>query len=163
MLNSRAEAEKRTIKERRPDLYKLLQRIGAKFLGLKLVNLNEIKIDQGIYPREETDWDKVEMYAEAMRNGEEFPPILTASDPEDLLVDGNHRYNAAKMFGAESCWSEEWDIPKPYIKLIAQAANTEAGKIDTPLTGKEKKRAIIQDWQDGIRDVELIAEALKTS
>ena len=138
--------------------------MGAEFVGLKKVRLSDVKVDQGgIYPRESTDWDRVEIYAEAMGNGDVFPPFLVASDPENLLVDGNHRYNAARKFGAEFAWAEEWDIPRPYIKIIAQAANTEVSNIDTPLSGKEKKKAIIEDWQEGIRDIELIAQALKTT
>jgi ParB-like chromosome segregation protein Spo0J len=163
MLNSRVEIEKLTIKHRRPDLYRLLLKVGAKFIGLKDVRLSDVKVDQGIYPRESTDWDRVEIYAEAMGNGDVFPPILVASDPENLLVDGNHRYNAARRFGAEFAWAEEWDIPRPYIKIIAQAANTEVSNIDIPLSGREKKKAIIEDWQDGIRDIGLIAQALKTT
>ncbi|MEO2064975.1 MAG: hypothetical protein ABGX17_00545, partial [Desulfurobacteriaceae bacterium] len=79
------------------------------------------------------------------------------------LLDGNHRLAAHEQAGHEKIWIERWDIPKHYLKLIAQAANTEVGNIDTPLTGKEKKRAILQDWEDGIRDINLIAEALKTT
>jgi len=63
----------------------------------------------------------------------------------------------------EEYWVEEWDIPKNKLKLAAQALNSEPGNIETPLTGKEKKKAIIEDWEDGIRDIELIAEALKTT
>ena len=157
------EAVKKSLQNRRPDLYRFLLKIGAKRAGFKKLKLNDIKIDQGIYPREGTDWDRVEIYAEAMKNGDQFPPLITAKDPKNLLVDGNHRYYGLQKTGFTEYWIEEWDIPKNKIKLAAQALNSEPGNIEMPLTGKEKKRAIIQDWEDGIRDVNLIAEALKTT
>ena len=151
------------IQNRRPDLYKLLEKIGARPRGYAEIEIKRIKRDQGIYPREQTDWDRVEIYKEALLEGAVFPPVLVAAEPENLLLDGNHRLAAHEQAGHEKIWIERWDIPKHYLKLVAQAANTEYGQIDTPLTGKEKKRAIIQDWEDGIRDVNLIAEALKTT
>ncbi|GAB6075720.1 hypothetical protein [Desulfurobacterium crinifex] len=157
------EITKLGIQNRRPDLYRLLQKIGARPRGYAEIEIKRIKRDQGIYPREATDWDRVEIYTEAIQEGAVFPPVLVAAEPENLLLDGNHRLDAHEQAGHEKIWIERWDVPKHYLKLIAQAANTEAGNIDTPLSGKEKKRAIIQDWEDGIRDVELIATALKTS
>jgi len=151
------------IQNRRPDLFKLLEKIGARPRGYAEIEIKRIKRDQGIYPREQTDWDRVEIYKEALEEGAVFPPVLVAAEPENLLLDGNHRLAAHEQAGHEKIWIERWDIPKHYLKLVAQAANTEYGNIDTPLTGKEKKRAIIQDWEDGIRDVNLIAEALKTT
>jgi len=151
------------IQNRRPDLYKLLEKIGARPRGYAEIEIKRVKRDQGIYPREQTDWDRVEIYKEALLEGAVFPPVLVAAEPENLLLDGNHRLAAHEQAGHEKIWIERWDIPKHYLKLVAQAANTEVGNIDTPLTGKEKKRAIIQDWEDGIRDVNLIAEALKTT
>ena len=151
------------IQNRRPDLYRLLEKIGARPRGYAEIEIKRIKRDQGIYPREQTDWDRVEIYTEALQEGAIFPPVLVAAEPENLLLDGNHRLAAHEQAGHEKIWIERWDIPKHYLKLIAQAANTEVGNIDTPLTGKEKKRAIIQDWEDGIRDINLIAEALKTT
>ena len=157
------EITKLGIQNRRPDLYRLLQKIGARPRGYAEIEIKRIKRDQGIYPREQTDWDRVEIYKEALEEGAVFPPVLVAAEPENLLLDGNHRINAHEQAGHEKIWIERWDIPKHYLKLVAQAANTEAGKIDTPLTGREKKKAIIQDWEDGIRDIELIATALKTT
>ncbi len=152
---------KLSIQNRRPDLYRLLMKIGAKFRGFTEIEIRRVKRNQGLYPREATDFDRVEIYAEALKEGAVFPPILI--NEEDNLVDGNHRTESHIKADHERIWAERWEIPPHYLKLIAQAANTEAGKIDTPLTGKEKRRAIIQDWEDGIRDIELIAEALKTS
>ncbi len=157
------DAVKKSLQNRRPDLYRFLLKIGAKRVAFRKVKLKDIKIDQGIYPREGTDWDRVEIYAEAMRAGDQFPPLVTARDPKDLLVDGNHRYFALQKAGFEEYWEEEWDIPKDKLPLAAQALNSEPGNIETPLSGKEKKMAIIKDWESNIRDVELIAEALKTS
>jgi len=157
------EIAKLGIQNRRPDLFRLLEKIGARPRGYAEIEIKRIKRDQGIYPREQTDWDRVEIYKEALLEGTVFPPVLVAAEPENLLLDGNHRLAAHEQGGHEKIWIERWDIPKHYLKLVAQAANTEYGQIDTPLTGKEKKRAIIQDWEEGIRDVNLIAEALKTT
>ncbi len=157
------DAVKKSLQNRRPDLYRFLLKIGAKRVAFRKVKLKNIKIDQGIYPREGTDWDRVEIYAEAMKAGDQFPPLVTARDPKDLLVDGNHRYFALQKAGFEEYWEEEWDIPKDKLPLAAQALNSEPGNIETPLSGKEKKLAIIKDWESGIRDIELIAEALKTT
>jgi len=141
----REQIEKLTLKHRRPDVFKLLKELGCEFKGIDYVLIDDLVIDQGIYPREKTDWERVEMYAENLENGDVFPPILV-TDERKLILDGNHRYYAHKKAEKSIVWIEKWDVPEALFPIVAQAVNTEEKETDTPLTPTEKKKAILRDW-----------------
>ena len=157
--------EKLTLKHRRPDVFNLLQELGCEYIGIEEIPLEKIIIDQGIYPREKTDKERVSIYATNMLNGDIFPPILTSSDYTKL--DGNHRYYAHKEAEKTTIWIEKWEVPEGLYPVVAQAVNTEEKEIDTPLTPTEKKRAILRDWEiltqyDKKTRKQIIAKVLKT-
>lgn len=58
---------------------------------------SEIRIDAGLQTRDKVNQEKIAEYAEAMANGDQFPPLLVyriGTEPGYLLVKGFHRLNA---------------------------------------------------------------------
>ncbi|SNZ08264.1 Homeodomain-like domain-containing protein [Persephonella hydrogeniphila] len=160
------QVEKLTLKHRRPDVYNLLKELGCEYIGVEEVPIEKIMIDQGIYPREKTDKERVSLYASNILDGDVFPPILTSADYTKL--DGNHRYYAHKEAGKTTIWIEKWEVPQGLYPVVAQAVNTEEKTTDTPLTIGEKKRAILRDWEllnhyDKKTRKIIISKALKVS
>lgn len=77
------------------------------------LKLSEIRLDGRFQLRAAMRDDVVEEYAEAMRDGAEFPPVLVYwSDDADygargkFLIDGFHRYRAAVRAGRETILAE---------------------------------------------------------
>jgi hypothetical protein len=67
---------------------------------VKKLKLSEIRIDGGTQARVELNQDVVKEYAEHMRDGEQFPPIIVFHDGSAYwLADGFHRYFATKSNG----------------------------------------------------------------
>ena len=67
------------------------------------LSLDKITIDAGTQARASLKKDTIAGYAEDMKNGAEFPPCLLYHDGEKYyLVDGFHRYFAAKKIKAPS-------------------------------------------------------------
>lgn len=64
---------------------------------MKKLNILNIRIDGGTQARLKLDQDVVKNYAEAMREGDQFPPVIVYHDGSDYwLADGFHRYFAVK-------------------------------------------------------------------
>ncbi len=64
---------------------------------MKELNLSDIRIDGGTQARLELNQGKVKEYAEHLRDGEVFPPVIVYHDGSDYwLADGFHRYFANK-------------------------------------------------------------------
>jgi hypothetical protein len=154
------------LKNRRPDVFETLSKLGCAYKRTVRLGLDMIKHDQGIYPREKTDWERVQLYKEAMEEGAQFPPIIIAEDY--TLLDGNHRFYAYKELGIDEIEAEVWEVPENLKPIFAQAVNTEKEISDTPLTTGEKKKAILRDWEilshsPKQERIETIAKILKTS
>jgi hypothetical protein len=64
---------------------------------MKKLNILNIRIDGGTQARLKLDQEVVKTYAECMREGAEFPPVIVYHDGSDYwLADGFHRYFAVK-------------------------------------------------------------------
>jgi len=64
----------------------------------KLIKLDDIQVIPEVYPRTKSNWMIAYDYAQSMRSGSNFPPILVASFKGNLiLVDGKHRMEATKV------------------------------------------------------------------
>lgn len=64
---------------------------------MKELNLSDIRIDGGTQARLKLNQEKVKQYAEHLRDGETFPPVIVYHDGSDYwLADGFHRYFANK-------------------------------------------------------------------
>lgn len=62
-----------------------------------VLKLDEIEIDEEIYPRHNVDWQDTWKYSQAMKAGAKFPPILVALfQKRYYLIDGRHRIEAVK-------------------------------------------------------------------
>jgi hypothetical protein len=68
----------------------------------KIVRLDQIRLDGGTQMREHLDQNVVQDYAEKMRSGIVFPPLVTMFDGSThWLVDGFHRYLAVQAAGKQ--------------------------------------------------------------
>ena len=69
----------------------------GKIPSLKKLNLLTIRIDGGTQPRQQINYTVVKDYAEQLREGTKFPPVIVFFDgAEYWLADGFHRYHATK-------------------------------------------------------------------
>jgi len=79
--------------------------LGAGAAGReRIVRIADIHVDEELYPRHKMNWMTVYRYAEAMKAGAVFPPIVVGTVEEDeqgrlWLVDGLHRLEAYKKLG----------------------------------------------------------------
>jgi len=72
------------------------------------VELDEVSIDEDIYPRKTLSRGTIEAYFESLKAGEKFPPILVQrlkyvdeagnEEVKTVLIDGLHRIEAHKLF-----------------------------------------------------------------
>ena len=70
----------------------------------RLFSLSELTLPEEIYPRVRGEpwWANVHVYAEEMKAGAKFPPILVGQiDDLKIVVDGYHRYLATEKLGIE--------------------------------------------------------------
>ena len=74
---------------------------------VKELSLSRIIAHQEVQARVAMNEETIEEYAEAMRNGDKFPPVVVFSDDgaSYWLADGFHRYHAAKQIASE------WALP----------------------------------------------------
>lgn len=74
---------------------------------MKKLNLNAIRIDGGTQSRVEIHTEVASEYADAIKGGAEFPPVVVFHDGADYwLADGFHRYHAHKQAGKASISAE---------------------------------------------------------
>lgn len=74
---------------------------------MKKLNINAIRIDGGTQSRVEISMEAVAEYAEAIKDGIEFPAVVVFHDGADhWLADGFHRYHAHKQAGKVSILAE---------------------------------------------------------
>lgn len=107
---------------------------------MKTLELNQIRIDGGTQPRVEIDQEVLTEYAEHLRNGGTFPPVIVFYDGAAYwLADGFHRYHAHRMVG---CDSIAVDIQNGGLReaiLYSVGANTEHG---LRRTNEDKRKAV---------------------
>ena len=126
------------------------------------VSLNKISQDQGVYPRFNTDFKRVDLFVELMEAGDRFPPVkITKNGDGYILLDGNHRLEARKRLGKEKIPADVFDIPRRLWRLSAARFN---GKSPMPLKSEEFKKVILNAWEiDKIQDTYEIARELGCS
>jgi len=105
------------------------------------IDISDLYIPQGLLPRVITGTipEKVEEYAEMIKNGVEFDPILVWKNPRDgkyWIVDGNHRYLAHQKAGKTYIQAKLKDLnDEKEFRKVAIKANLKHG---IPLTREEK-------------------------
>jgi DNA modification methylase len=61
------------------------------------VKFGEVVIDTSIYPREKWNTNTIKMYADALKGGAKFPPIIL-EEGTNRLIDGLHRLRAHQQY-----------------------------------------------------------------
>jgi hypothetical protein len=76
----------------------------------KSVKIEDIILDNRIYPRNNIDHKRVSMFEENMRDGFEFEPIHLQEHPDEpgkyRILDGVHRFQAYKGIGEKEVYAE---------------------------------------------------------
>jgi uncharacterized ParB-like nuclease family protein len=119
---------------------------------VKKLNLNAIRIDGGTQPREHIDMEVVGDYAEAIKVGIEFPPVVVFHDgAEYWLADGFHRWHAHNQAEKASIEANVCPGSLDDAKLFASGSNGDHG---LRRTNADKRLAVLMavgvkgDWSD---------------
>lgn len=107
---------------------------------MKVLKLNQIRIDGGTQMRVSIDQDKVAEYAEKMREEAVFPPIKVMFDGTTYwLYDGFHRYFAAQSAGFNAIQAEYKPGTMEDAQDYALGANDDHG---LPRSIEDKRKAV---------------------
>jgi hypothetical protein len=100
---------------------------------MKKLNLGVIRLDGETQARVSLDSQLVTQYAEAMGDGDAFPPIVVFHDGSDYwLADGFHRYHATKQQGYASIEAEIKIGTREEAQIYAFGANARRGLSTNP-------------------------------
>ena len=102
----------------------------------KIIKITDIKIKPEYYPRFQINWEKVKEYAE---NFDKLPPPEVNQD--DILTDGRHRIEAAKMNKLSEIKVVVKECPEDKVLLRATELNAQHG---IQLSYKEKRQLAIK-------------------
>lgn len=104
------------------------------------IDLSLIRLDGGTQPRAFIDNDTVDDYAEAIKNGAEFPAITVYFDGTDYwLADGFHRYYATAKAGFLEILAEIRQGDRRQAVLSSVGANAKHG---LKRGDRDKRRAV---------------------
>ncbi len=118
----------------------------AEKLPANNIALASISIDGGTQSRASVDQAVVADYADAMRNGAVFPPIVLFHDGKAYwLADGFHRYHALKETGAQRVIADVRQGTRRDAILFSVGANASHG---LRRTNEDKRRAVSTLLQD---------------
>jgi len=125
----------------------------------KEILLNKITQDQGIYPRFNTDTERVNLFCDLLECGTNLGPVkLVRENGLYVLLDGNHRLEAFRLKGRKKISAHIMQVEKRHWRLAAARFNHASSK---PLTRKELQKTICEAWEiDDIRDTREIAHEL---
>jgi len=105
-----------------------------------IVDLSRIRLDGGTQSRADIDQATVEMYAEAMRDGATFPPVVLFFDGQHYwLADGFQRHAAKTLMGSSAIVADVKQGTRRDAVLYSVGANATHGK---PRTNADKRRAV---------------------
>ena len=108
---------------------------------MKILNLQNIRIDCGTQSRVTIDQETVSDYAEAIKNGSSFPAVLVYFDGVDyILADGFHRYHAHNKAGRASIEAEVVNGTIRDAQLKATSVNAIHG---LRRTNADKRKAVL--------------------
>jgi hypothetical protein len=121
------------------------------------MQLDEIRIDGGTQARAKMNEDTVREYADFLKEGVKFPPVIVFDDGVDYwLADGFNRYYAHKSIKRNEIDVDIKDGSRLDAKLYACGANANHGQ---PRTAEDKKNAVLMvlsepEWKGfSLRDV----------
>lgn len=110
-----------------------------------------IRTDGGTQPRDTIDMIVVSEYAEAMENGETFPPVTVFYDGSEYwLADGFHRYHATKRADRPTIEADLRQGTRRDAVLCSVGANAAHG---LRRTNEDKRRAVVtllsdEEWRE---------------
>ena len=97
-------------------------------MAVKVIPIGSIRLDGDTQPRVAIDQDVVQEYSEAMKAGQEFPPIELYYDGANYwLVDGFHRFHAARKIGRTELNAEVKTGMQADAQWASLATNDEHG------------------------------------
>ena len=106
----------------------------------KIVRLDQIRLDGGTQMRDHLDQGVVKEYAEKMRMGVVFPPMITMFDGSThWLVDGFHRYLALQAAGKTGFICQVYLGTQEDAVFMATSVN---GSHGLPRNNATKRRAV---------------------
>lgn len=95
--------------------------------NLEVIKIASITLDHEIQPRCQIYDDVVTKYAAAMRQGEEFPPVIVYNNGATFwLADGFHRLRAKEVIGDLDILADVWQGNHQDALLHAVGANLES-------------------------------------
>lgn len=117
----------------------------------KVLNLGAVILDPKLQSRTETNEQTIEDYADAIKMGDEFPPLLVYFDGTHYwLVDGYHRYHAHKKAGKAGVTCEVVNGTFTEAVLKAASVNTKHGMRRTNADKRKAVMTLLDDfeWKD---------------
>lgn len=92
---------------------------------MNTIKLDSIVWEPSIYPREKWNTSTIERYADAIKAGAKFPPVIVEAGTNRLL-DGKHRTEAHKLYAKQYAERQESLIegdtwPEPVTEIPAEA------------------------------------------
>lgn len=116
--------------------------------------LSDIQIDGDIQPRAQLDMFTIEDYADAMREGASFPPLVVFFDGSEYwLADGFHRYHAAERASLDSIAVDIREGGRREAILYGLGANATHGLRRTNADKRKAVETLLRDpewsqWTD---------------
>jgi len=110
-------------------------------MSIEELSLTNLKINGGTQPRQAISDETVLEYAEALRDGAVFPPVVVVRDGANLwLVDGFHRFHAHRSCGRETIAANVREGTLRDAVLHSLSANVEHG---LRRTNADKRKAVL--------------------
>ena len=118
---------------------------------IKVLNLAAVVLDPKLQSRTETNEQTIDDYADAIKSGEEFPPLLVYFDGTHYwLVDGYHRYHAHKKAGKAGASCDVVNGTFRDAVLHATCVNSRHGMRRTHADKRKAVMTLLDDfeWSD---------------
>lgn len=119
-----------------------------------LTPVTSFRTDERCQPRVSLSTDLIGEYADAMKAGEQFPPVVAFHDGEDIwLADGFHRIYAAKQAGVAAVLAEVRPGSLRDAMLYSVGANAQHGMRRTNADKRKSVETLLNDpewslWTD---------------
>ena len=115
---------------------------------IKVLNLGALVLDPKLQSRAEINEQTIEDYADAIKMGDEFPPVLTYFDGISYyLTDGYHRYHAHKKAGKAGITCEVVNGTFTDAVLKATSVNSKHGMRRTYADKRKAVMTLLDDFE----------------